>query len=80
MAGNPSTPVDTLVSLYNKEGQIGTDLTLAANPNTPNDILIALSKRTNERWSDAIVKALKRNPKVRSGELTFDSSMTLQAN
>tara|TARA_B100002019_G_scaffold253576_1_gene235199 strand:- start:1613 stop:2269 length:657 start_codon:yes stop_codon:yes gene_type:complete len=80
VAGNPSTPVDTLVSLYNKEGQIGTDLTLAANPNTPNDILIALSKRTNERWSDAIVKALKRNPKVRSGELTFDSSMTLQAN
>lgn len=80
IANNPSTPVDTLVSLYSRDGQIGTDLTLAANPNTPNDILIALSKRTNERWSDAIVKALKRNPKVRSGELTFDSSMTLQAN
>lgn len=80
IASNPSTSVDTLVSLYSRDGQIGTDLTLAANPNTPNDILIALSKRTNERWSDAIVKALKRNPKVRSGELTFDSSMTLQAN
>lgn len=80
LAANPSTPVDTLRLLYRRDGQIGTDLTLAANPNTPNDILIALSKRTSERWSDAIANALKRNPKVISGELRFTKSMTLPNN
>lgn len=80
LARNPATPVDTLRLLYQREGQIGTDLTLAANPNTPNDILIALSLRHDEGWRDAIASALKRNPKVRFGELRFDESMTLYKN
>lgn len=80
VAGNPSTPADTLVSLYDKENQIGTDIVLAANPNTPTDVLKALSRRDDleQYWQDAIFRALQRNPRVQSGELIFDDAMNLQ--
>ena len=78
LAANPSTPVDTLRVLYQREHQVGTDLILARNANTPNSILIKLSKRHNSEQRNAIISALKANPKVVDGELQFDASMTLQ--
>ncbi len=78
LAANPSTPVDTLRALYQRENQIGTDIKLARNTNTPNSILIELSKRHNSDQHNAIIRSLKNNPKVTNGELRFDAAMTLQ--
>lgn len=78
LAANPSTPVDTLRALYQRENQIGTDIKLARNANTPNSILIELSKRKDTNQRNAIIRALEANPKVINGELRFDAAMTLQ--
>ena len=77
IARNPSTPVEVLESLYEKEGQIGTDMSLATTPNTQNHILIELSMRRDEFWRPRIIKRLQNNPKVKNGELFFDSEMVL---
>lgn len=77
LAGNPSTPVDVLVVLYEKQNQIGTDMILARNSKTPNFILVALSSREND-WRNLILEELKRNPKVKNRELIFDENMVLK--
>ena len=63
LAGNPSTPDDVLVVLYEKQNQIGTDMNLARNSKTPNYILVALSSREND-WRNLILEELKRNPMI----------------
>lgn len=87
VASNPSSSAATLERLYAKKDQVGTLMSLARNPSTPNWILeeLASSHRTksqasasqsvgyqDRRHQEMILKSLKTNPKVQSGEIKLE--------
>ncbi len=58
IASNPNTPVELLVSLYNK-GRLGTQMCLARNPRMPDSILRKMLQDVNV----CVVENLRLNPR-----------------